>query len=244
MSTFRSLLSQISKSLTGFCFAMIVLLVLSFFSKTTHEVSRVWFGSWFVSGMVFLVCFRTAIAAYVQRLMGDGRLERRAVIVGGGEPAAELIRSLESQQNNDVRVCGIFDDRTDDRSPPVVVGYPKLGTISELVEFGRRARIDMLIVTLPISAENRVLQLLKRLWVLPVDIRLSAHTYKLRFRPRSYTYEGSVPFLDVFEKPIADWDAVSKRVFDIFFSRIGSGATEPGNAGNRHCNPLWKAKAR
>ncbi len=72
-----------------------------------------------------------------------------------------------------------FDDRTDDRSPPVVVGYPKLGTISELVEFGRMARVDMLIVTLPLSAESRVLQLLKRLWILPVDIRLSAHTNKL-----------------------------------------------------------------
>ena len=82
------------------------------------------------------------------------------------------------------------------------------------------ARIDMLIVTLPLSAENRVLQLLKRLWVLPVDIRLSAHTNKLRFRPRAYSYEGSVPFLDVFEKPIANWDAVSKRAFDLFFASL------------------------
>ncbi len=218
LDTFRSFVSQISKSITGFAFAMTILLVIGFFSKTSGIYSRVWFGTWFVSGAVFLVFFRTALMLYVRRIMGDGRLERRAVIVGGGEPAAELIRSLEAQHNNDVRVCGIFDDRTDDRSPPVVVGYPKLGTISELVEFGRMARIDMLIVTLPLAAESRVLQLLKRLWVLPVDIRLSAHTNKLRFRPRSYTYEGSVPFLDIFEKPIADWDAVTKRIFDIFFS--------------------------
>ena len=125
---------------------------------------------------------------------------------------------MENQRDNDIRICGIFDDRNSDRSPPMVAGYPKLGTIAELVEFGRRARIDMLIVSLPISAENRVLQLLKKIWVLPVDIRLSAHTNKLRFRPRSYSYVGSVPFLDVFDKPIADWDSVMKRGFDIFFS--------------------------
>lgn len=218
LDTLRRYINQISKAVTGFAFAMIVMVILGFFSKLSDEFSRVWFASWFVCGSVFIVCFRAGLTVYVQRLMGDGRLERRAVIVGGGDPAAELIRSLESQANNDVRVCGIFDDRTDDRSPPIVVGYPKLGTISELVEFARMARIDMLIVTLPLSAEKRVLQLLKRLWVLPVDIRLSAHTNKLRFRPRSYTYEGSVPFLDVFEKPIADWDAVTKRVFDVFFS--------------------------
>jgi hypothetical protein len=38
------------------------------------------------------------------------------------------------------------------------------------------------IFSLPISAEGRILQMLKKLWVLPVDIRLSAHTNKLRFR--------------------------------------------------------------
>ncbi|MFX8457269.1 sugar transferase, partial [Acinetobacter baumannii] len=52
------------------------------------------------------------------------------------------------------------------------------------------------------------------LWVLPVDIRLSAHTNKLRFRPRSYSYLGEVPTLDVFEAPITDWDLVMKWLFD------------------------------
>jgi hypothetical protein len=56
--------------------------------------------------------------------------------------------------------------------------------------------------------------MLKKLWVLPVDIRLSAHTNKLRFRPRSYSYLGKVPTLDVFEQPITDWDMVLKSAFD------------------------------
>jgi exopolysaccharide biosynthesis polyprenyl glycosylphosphotransferase len=50
--------------------------------------------------------------------------------------------------------------------------------------------------------------------VLPLDIRLSAHTNKLRFRPRSYSYIGNVPVLDVFDRPIADWDVVMKWLFD------------------------------
>ena len=71
-----------------------------------------------------------------------------------------------------------------------------------------------MIFSLPISAESRLLQMLKKLWVLPVDIRLSAHTNKLRFRPRSYSYIGTVPVLDVFDRPIADWDVVMKWLFD------------------------------
>jgi Undecaprenyl-phosphate glucose phosphotransferase len=56
--------------------------------------------------------------------------------------------------------------------------------------------------------------MLKKLWVLPVDIRLSAHSNKLHFRPRSYSYIGAVPVLDIFDKPIADWDVVMKWLFD------------------------------
>ena len=217
----RSFIAQTSKVITGFSLAMLLLMVFGFFGKISLEISRVWFASWFVFGAMFLVFIRIFVSIYIKRLTSEGRLERRAVIVGGGEPAAELIRSLEARDATDIRICGIFDDRTDDRSPLVVAGYPKLGTVSQLVNFARMARINMFIVTLPLSAEKRVLQLLKRLWILPVDIRLSAHTNKLRFRPRSYSYEGSVPFLDLFDKPIADWDAVVKRAFDIVFSLAG-----------------------
>ena len=82
------------------------------------------------------------------------------------------------------------------------------------MKFARNSRLDLLIVSLPVTAEKRLLQLLKKLWVLPVDIRLSAHSNQLRFRPRTYSYIGNVPFIDVTDKPIADWDHVKKWLFD------------------------------
>ena len=113
-----------------------------------------------------------------------------------------------------MRLVGVFDDRGDDRAPTACAGLQKLGTVDDLVEFARRTRVDLVIFSLPISAESRILQMLKKLWVLPVDIRLSAHTNKLQFRPRSYSYIGTVPVLDVFDRPIADWDVVMKWLFD------------------------------
>ncbi|PBC01870.1 undecaprenyl-phosphate glucose phosphotransferase [Mesorhizobium sp. WSM3860] len=193
----------------------------AFAMKASEDYSRLLFGSWFVVGFVLIFGLRLVMSRLIRRWARDGRMERRAVIVGGGKSAEMLIRSVEKQPYNDIRICGIFDDRGDKRSPPIVAGYPKLGTISELIEFARIARIDMLIVSLPLTAESRVLQLLKKLWVLPVDIRLSAHSNALQFRPRAYSYIGSVPMLDIFDKPINDWDSVAKRSFDIIFSLVG-----------------------
>lgn len=177
-------------------------------------------ATWFVAGAVFLLAERMLFAYGMRHWTRNGIMERRAVIVGGGQPAKDLIRVLEQQPENDIRICGIFDDRNESRSPAVVAGYPKLGTVAELVEFARLTRIDMLIISLPLSAEARILQLLKKLWVLPVDIRIAAHANKLRFRPRAYSHVGSVPMLDIFHKPIRDWDSVAKRAFDIFFSLV------------------------
>jgi Undecaprenyl-phosphate glucose phosphotransferase len=201
--------------------AFAVLAVAGFFLKISEDFSRLLFGLWFVIGLVLVLALRLVMARLIRRWARNGRMERRALIVGGGKAAEGLIRSIEQQPYNDIRICGIFDDRDDKRSPPIVAGYPKLGNISELIEFARIARIDMLIVSLPITAETRVLSLLKKLWVLPVDIRLSAHNNQLQFRPRSYSFIGSVPLLDIFDKPINDWDSVAKRAFDIVFSIVG-----------------------
>lgn len=199
----------------------------AFLMKTSHDFSRLWFGTWYLGGLATLFCLRLVMARLIRRWARNGTMERRAVIVGGGKGAETLIRSLEQQPDNDIRICGIFDDRSDTRSPPIVAGYPKLGNVSELIEFARIARIDMLIVSLPLTAESRVLSLLKKLWVLPVDIRLSAHSSELRFRPRAYSFVGSVPLLDIFDKPINDWDSVAKRAFDIVFSLLGILAFSP-----------------
>nr|WP_254799324.1 undecaprenyl-phosphate glucose phosphotransferase [Falsochrobactrum sp. TDYN1] len=197
------------------------LAVAGFLFKTSSDFSRGWFLIWAASAFILLIVARIFVSRKILRWARNGTMERRAVIVGGGTNAEILIRSLEQQADNDIRICGIFDDRDNRRSPPIVAGYPKLGNIDELIEFARIAHIDMLIVSLPISAEARVLSLLKKLWVLPVDIRLSALNNHLRFRPRAYSYIGAVPMLDIFDKPINDWDSVAKRIFDIVFSLLG-----------------------
>jgi Undecaprenyl-phosphate glucose phosphotransferase len=143
------------------------------------------------------------------------------------ENGSSLINALARQQDSDLRIIGIFDDRSEERAPATVAGHQKLGTIDDLVRVARRTRIDLVLVSLPISAENRILEMLKKLWVLPVDIRLAAHNAKLRFRPRAYSYVGNVPVLDVADKPITDWDVVVKWLFDRIVGAIALIAASP-----------------
>jgi Undecaprenyl-phosphate glucose phosphotransferase len=186
----------------------------SFFAKSGDQFSRAWLGSFYVLGLFALIAFRRVLFLLVRRWTRQGRLDRRTVVVGADANGESLIRSLAAQRDSDVHVVGVFDDRGDERSAASCGGVPKLGSVNDLVAFARGTRVDLVIFSLPISAESRLLQMLKKLWVLPVDIRLSAHSNKLHFRPRSYSYIGAVPVLDIFDKPIADWDVVMKWLFD------------------------------
>ncbi len=214
VTALRSLVPTGLKLLGAWSFVFLCAIAFVFFLKAGQSLSRVWLGSWYLAGFAALVLERICLSVAVRRMAAAGRFERRTAIVGGGDPANEIIRALQAQPETGIRIVGVFDDRDDSRSPPVVGGYEKLGTVADLVEYARKTPLDLVIFTLPISAENRLLQMLGKLWVLPIDIRLSAHASKLRLRPRSYSYIGSVPVLDVFDRPIADWDLVVKWIFD------------------------------
>jgi exopolysaccharide biosynthesis polyprenyl glycosylphosphotransferase len=214
VQAFRGYEKQYFRLASAWSVVFLVTIGMTFFAKIGDQFSRVWLGTFYVAGLLVLIAFRRALFLLVRHWTRQGRLDRRTVVVGGDDRGDALIKSLAAQRDSDVRVVGVFDDRGDERAPTTVGGRQKLGTVDDLVEFARKTRIDLVIFSLPISAEGRILQMLKKLWVLPVDIRLAAHSNKLRFRPRAYSYIGNVPVLDVFDKPITDWDVVMKWLFD------------------------------
>jgi Undecaprenyl-phosphate glucose phosphotransferase len=213
LAALRSIISKGAKLVVAWGLSFMLAFAIFFFTRIETEFSRAFFGSWFVVGLIGLIAERLITQYYIKKLTLNGRLDRRTAIVGGGAACEALIKAL-SKEDSDLRIFGVFDDRNDDRSPESVSGYPKLGNIDNLVEFSRRSRLDLVIFSLPVTAEARLLQMLRKLMVLPIDIRLAAHAQKLRFRPRNYSYVAGTPVFDMADKPIADWDVVLKWLFD------------------------------
>ena len=214
IAAYRTAFNQIIRVLIAWTLVMTVLTVGIFFFKAGDLFSRVWLISWYLGGAVLLVAFRLALRGLVRHWTAQGRLRRRTVIVGGGADAEVLIEQIRKSASNDILLLGLFDDRIDDRSPDMVAGYAKLGKVADLIEFARRTPVDLVMVSMPLSAEKRVLDMLTQLWVLPVDIRLSAHMSKLKFTNKAYSYVGDIAVFDMADRPISDWNLVFKWVFD------------------------------
>jgi Undecaprenyl-phosphate glucose phosphotransferase len=210
----RDFVSQSPKIFLIVTTVFAAMIALNYLVHNSDHLSRTATGIWFAGSVSTLVFARAMWSRLIRIWTRQKRLVRRSVIVGGGPEAAALIEALQKNPDSGIEIVGLFDDRDDQRSPEDTAGITKLGTFDELVEFARTTRIDLLIVTLPVTAETRLMQMLKKLWVLPVDIRLSAQTSKLRFRPKAYSYIGGIPFLDLFDKPLSDWNNLLKMLED------------------------------
>lgn len=214
IAAYRPLFEQMGRVLGAWTAIFLLLIAFAFLAKVSDAYSRVWMVGWYASGAAALIAFRLGMRGLVLRWTRQGRLRRRTAIVGGGADAQALISRIGASAYNDVELVGLFDDRSEERSPAWVGPYPKLGRVADLVDYARGHRLDLVIVSMPPTAETRVLEMLKELWVLPVDIRLSAHLSKLRFTARAYSFLGDLPLFDVIDKPISDWNVIVKWLFD------------------------------
>jgi Undecaprenyl-phosphate glucose phosphotransferase len=205
---------QAARLIAGVGAAFVALVAAIYLLNLEVQIPREFVVVWFGLSLAVMATLRLATALLVRRWTLNGHLTRRAVIVGAGRHAEDLIQILRRSKSAGIKVCGVFDDRGKDRAANAPERYRVLGTFEELENFCRNEQIDLIIVTLPSSAEERILQLMRKLWTLPIDVRISAHQSKLRLRPRAYSYIGDIPFLAVFDKPLSDWGWAVKEIED------------------------------
>ncbi|WP_210527300.1 exopolysaccharide biosynthesis polyprenyl glycosylphosphotransferase [Rubellimicrobium arenae] len=163
---------------------------------------------------VFVIPARLLGSAIAAAVLDYGLTERRAVLFGGGEPALRVMTALTEAKDSDIRVVGIFDDRDDVRSPIAVAGVPKLGGIEALVSFVRATEVDMLIITIPLSAEERIRSIMKVIEVLPVDVRIADVSADPTFRRHARMSSGQ-GLIALKSRPIVGGKLLVKRTFDL-----------------------------
>lgn len=205
---------QVRALLIAMIGAFVLVMGLYFVANINIMEARGWLLRWALYSVVLLTLFRLLTSRAVMAAEKRGELARRAVIVGGGRACEDLIARLEKAGERSITILGLFDDRGGERSPDQVGRHKKIGTFEELEKYARENAVDLLIIALPSTAEERILHLLRKLWQLPVDVRIAAHASKLKLSKRAYSYIGDVPFLAVFDRPLSDWNAAVKAMFD------------------------------
>src|SRR3954466_15793407 len=131
VQVFRGQLKQMTRMISAWSFVFLLFIGASFFAKLGGEVSRLWLGGFFLGGLVALVGERLFLRALVRGWARDGRLDRRTVVVGSDQNGEQLVEALKHQEDSDIHVLGVFDDRNDTRALETCAGSPKLGKVAD-----------------------------------------------------------------------------------------------------------------
>ncbi|HXO02646.1 MAG TPA: exopolysaccharide biosynthesis polyprenyl glycosylphosphotransferase, partial [Stellaceae bacterium] len=122
---------------------------------------------------------------------------------------------------------GVFDDRAG--RGIVGTGLRELphGTTADLVEMSRQFEIDRIVVALPHSAEKRLLEILRKLHKMPVEISLAPDMVGFNLPAKDHEEFGGLPLLDVYGKPLTFGQSLVKTAFDRLAAALGIVALSP-----------------
>ena len=199
---------------TAWITTTLFMVTLGFLLKASDQVSRQWAFGWFISGGTLLLSSRVAMTIWVRRLKRRGIFNHRVAIFGAGPQGARLANYIQTTDKLTITIIGFFDDRQDGRVPASAHNIPVLGNLNALVATIREGNVDQVIVALPWSAEVRLQQVVSKLALTPVRIRLAPDLASFVFARRPVVLLGEMPVMTLFERPISGVDAWAKSAED------------------------------
>jgi len=196
------------------------LITIGFLLQISEDFSRGWALTWFVTAVTMLAGTRAASTLWIRRLKGQGVFNSRVAIFGASAQGQKLAHYIRGNKKLTISLVGFFDDRRDGRVPVIVDDIPVFGTSDDLVAMIREGLIDQVIVALPWSAETRIRQVVQKLALTPVRIRLAPDLANFAFAHRPLVLLGDLPVITLFERPISGTDAIVKRAEDLILTLV------------------------
>ena len=196
---------------------VLVLVAIMTFAFRGYEYSRLVITFFLVQSIVVVSLARAAFREVLRFARRRGYNQRYAIVVGGGEPAAEVLRVLRRRVDVGIRVLGLLSDKAE--APGI--DAPRLGGLEEIRAVLDRQQVDIVFIALPHSEYPRLTAVLNEIGDDPVTIHFVPDVFGLASLRGGVEEFESIPFIHLRESPLYGWNRVAKRVLDLV---VGGGA--------------------
>jgi putative colanic acid biosysnthesis UDP-glucose lipid carrier transferase len=193
-----------------------ILLFVAFITKSSELYSRFISLVWFFSAPVLLTLWRVMQRTVMQLIHKRGEHARNVAIAGCTPIALELAKTLERDPYGGWRLSGFYDDRNADRRMPIPEEYGQLrGGLDDLVEAARSGKVDVVYISLPLRAEARINDLVRRLGDTTVSAYVIADFFVFDLLHAQWTSVGDIPAVSILDTPFHGLGGWLKRLEDL-----------------------------
>ncbi len=164
---------------------VLVLVAIMTFAFRGYDYSRLVIAFFLVQSVVVVSLARAAFREVLRFARRRGYNQRYAIVVGGGEPAVEVLRVLRRRPDVGIRVLGLLSDKAETPG----VDAPRLGGLEDIRAVLDRQQVDIVFIALDVFGL--------------ASLRGGVEEFE------------SIPFVHLRESPLYGWNRVAKRVLDL-----------------------------
>jgi putative colanic acid biosynthesis UDP-glucose lipid carrier transferase len=198
-----------------------ILLTLAFATKTADEYSRVVTLTWFVLTPVLITLWRQSFRKLEEALHRRGVATRSVYIVGATKMGGLIAQRIMDDPSSALRVEGYFDDRDPERLNPMPPALgPPMGGVDGLLELARKGKVDVVYIALPLRAESRISEIVRKLADSTASVYVVADFLVFDLVHAQWSNVHGMPVVSVFESPFYGVNGWLKRVEDVLLGSM------------------------
>jgi Undecaprenyl-phosphate glucose phosphotransferase len=199
--------------------ALMILVFITFFFQRT-DFSRLVFLYFGLLSFLSLSLSRIFFKKYYISLQKKHLLSERVLIVGARDLAQGVAGTIHKHPELGLVIVG-FLSRLPQKVGTQIKGIDVLGVYEEIDQVIQSHGIHLVIFAMPLTAHQKLEELLSRIRDEMVDIKIVPDLYRfISLRGGVEEFEG-LPFINLRESPMVGWNRILKRFFDILLACLG-----------------------
>lgn len=171
---------------------------------------------WLILTPLVVASGRIVLRLLLKQVRRRGFNTRRFAICGVNELGVQLVQRVNKSPELGLEFVGFFDDRPESRTQDELTAkQAHAGRLPELVAAAKRGDVDIIFITFPMRAEDRIRDYLAELSDATASVYIVPDFFVFQMLHARWNHIDGLPVVSVFETPISGIDGVLKRGFDI-----------------------------
>jgi putative colanic acid biosysnthesis UDP-glucose lipid carrier transferase len=199
---------------------VLLLALVAFITQSGELYLRITMIAWvFLAPAVIGMC-RMAVRIVQQGLLKRGIGLRRVAIAGLNDLGLQTEANLQGDLGLGWQFIGYYDDREGMRDPEPLNSRPLLGDWDQLALDARSGKVDTVLITIPMRAEERIRSVLERLSNSTASVYVVPDFFVFELLHSRWHSIGGLPAVSIFENPLRGIDGVGKRCIDVLVGSL------------------------
>ena len=211
------LVAYIRDTVLGWSIVVAILLFLGYATGLSYRFSEQVILTWFIVTPIALICSHLTVSMIAKHLRNDGDV-RSVVIVGANDTGLKLAKRIHDYPYLFMEVRGFFEDREESRNPENTM--PLLGAVSDVADYVRVHNINTIFISLPMSAQPRIRELLDDLHDATASIYFLPDIYIFDLMQAHFGSVGGIPVVAICESPFTGVESVVKNISDFVLAAL------------------------